>query len=176
MLAGDNASRNVFVTLGAVRSGELLDAFADLGAPVYSRDELTTSRPWLKAKADEELLRLLGGTLRRDQPSRPVADALPVAGVAQGQVETDGGCVTLTPDSGVASFELVGDAVAVRIYASPDAPAVVSARVFAKAWHDPPIGEVPPGGVAILDLRASAAGPWHVKIASSGVTRACALG
>jgi hypothetical protein len=177
VLAGDNAASDVFVTLGAVRSGELLDAFADLGAPVFSRSDLARSRPWLEAKADDELLRLLGGTLRRDEPARRVVDAIPVARVDHAQVQTDGGCATVTPDAsaGDASIELRADALAVRIHAPDDAPVSVSGRVFADAWNEPPIGEVPAGGTAILDLRSSRAGPWQVKIASSGVARVCAL-
>ncbi len=71
-----------------------------------------------------------------------------------------------TPDAGL-ELRTRGPVV---VEASTE-PVAVGARVLGDSFV--PLGTVAPGSERAVDLPATAAGPWHLQLASTGAFRAC---
>ena len=173
-LAGRFANSTVVTKLPYFALEETLAAY---GSPAYGAADLASRPQRVRLNADYVSLRAASGGLR-PSPVRPPAQGraprtLSVSGGSW--VPASPGCVALRPSAMIAraTFSLHSNPLALSV--SPGAPAKVSAGRLADDTPLP-LGAVPGGHDAVLDLAASRLPqPWRVGIESGQRVLACSL-
>jgi hypothetical protein len=152
----DPAFRPDTVRAPQIDAGGYLEAVDDLGSPAYSVAQLHRQSAEVRDAADTVLLHALGVGL------------VSAAGAAPA-----GACKAAAPDgSAHTNFEL--ESRGPVVISAGAAPVRVSARALGDAFV--PLGTIAPNADRTLDLVPTAAGPWHVRVESSGPIRVCPAG
>jgi hypothetical protein len=165
-----------FVTVDAA---EYFAGARDYGSPAYTAAEIAAAPENARLAADGELVNIHRLAVRPGAAATGGA-APRVDAVAEGTVNTRGGCVHFRP----AEARVAGTTTELQVTVPPGgllltasgAPATVSVRRFAVTFPRAPLARLAPEGSGTLRPgRDRATQPWHVRLISEAGVSACSL-
>lgn len=144
---------------GDIDAASYLSAVDAYGSPAFSETELLAAPEASRVTADTVLADALGISLE--------------PGVAS--VSAAGGCERVRLGEGEPpSLELAPGSTEIRT--SRRASVRARLRRFATTSHPVELGELPPGGGAVLDIPADrSSAPWHLELSGAGRASVCQL-